>query len=167
MSENIQRAHGEMNKELKNVAGDISYAIDGMPTFYVDRSRIAEVLSYLKESADGSFDMLSDLTAVDWLPKPEMECRFELVYHLSSSTLNHRLRIKVKVPENDYTAPTATGVFKAANWMEREVFDMFGISFTGHPDMRRILTWEGFEGHPLRKDFPTRGLRPTERTPET
>ena len=94
-----------------------------------------------------------DITAVDW---PAREERFDVVYHFLSMYQNHRIRLKVALRE-DATVPSLTGVHRSADWFEREVFDMFGILFSGHPDLRRILTDYGFRGYPLRKDFPTTG----------
>lgn len=167
MEEQIKRIHQELKRELGGVVGDPLEALDGMLTFNVERSGLVKVLEFLKEYPESAIDMLTDVTAVDWLDKPEKGCRFELVYHLCSTTLNHRIRIKVKIEDDDFSAPSATKVFMGANWLEREIFDMFGVSFSDHPDLRRILTWEGFEGYPLRKDFPTRGYHPPERTPHT
>ncbi len=107
----------------------------------------------LKSDKSYRFTTLVDITAVDY---PEREARFEMVYHLLSMQLNRRIRLKVSVRENEFV-PSLTGVHASAGWFEREVFDMFGILFSGHPDLRRILTDYGFQGHPLRKDFPTTG----------
>jgi NADH-quinone oxidoreductase subunit C len=100
--------------------------------------------------------MLADLTAVDYLRYPGREDgpRFEVVYHLYSLRHNHRLRVKVRLDEDDAVVPTATSLWPIANWLEREVWDMFGIRFDGHPDLRRLLMYEEFVGHPLRKDYP-------------
>ncbi len=114
---------------------------------------IIEVLTILRDEADFAFDQMTDLTAVDY---PNRPYRFELVYQLLSITHNRRMRVLVALPEGD-VAPSVLSVFNAANWAEREVWDMFGIFFAGHPDLRRLLTDYGFEGHPLRKDFPTTG----------
>ena len=105
------------------------------------------LLEYLKLEAD--FDYLVDVTAVDWPKRPE---RFDLVYILYSFSRNERVRVKAYIPEG-YKPETAVGVYQAANWLEREVFDMFGIEFAGHPDMRRILLPEEWQGFPLRKDY--------------
>jgi NADH-quinone oxidoreductase subunit C len=105
------------------------------------------ILEYLKLEAD--FDYLVDITAVDWPKRPE---RFDLVYIVYSFPRNERVRIKTQIPDG-YTPETAVGVHLTANWLEREVFDMFGIGFAGHPDMRRILMPEDWQGHPLRKDY--------------
>ena len=114
---------------------------------------IIEVLTILRDEAEFAFDQLTDLTAVDY---PNRPYRFELVYQLLSITHNRRMRVLVALPEGA-VAPSVLSVFNAANWAEREVWDMFGIFFAGHPDLRRLLTDYGFEGHPLRKDFPTTG----------
>ena len=110
-------------------------------------------IEFLKHDTGCRFTTLIDITAVDW---PEREARFDVVYHLLSMWQNHRIRVKCAVDEGEMV-PSITGVHKAANWYEREVFDMFGILFADHPDLRRILTDYGFRGHPLRKDFPTTG----------
>jgi NADH-quinone oxidoreductase subunit C len=106
--------------------------------------------------------MLSDLTAVDFLKFPGREDgpRFEVVYHLYSIAHNHRLRVKVNVDEDDPVVPTAVPVWPIANWLEREVWDMFGIRFDGHPDPRRLLMYEEFVGHALRKDYPINRRQP-------
>jgi NADH-quinone oxidoreductase subunit C len=114
---------------------------------------LLEVLTFLRDDPDCRFVCFTDITAADY---PEREKRFDVVYHLLSPYRNARVRVKVQVGETD-DVPTAIPVFKAADWFEREVFDLFGIFFTGHPDLRRILTDYGFQGHPLRKDFPTTG----------
>ena len=111
------------------------------------------LITYLRDNAACAFTTLIDITAVDW---PEREDRFEVVYHLLSMTQNQRIRIKVDVAE-DEIVPAITDLHPSANWFEREAFDMYGIMFSGHPDLRRILTDYGFRGHPLRKDFPTTG----------
>lgn len=108
---------------------------------------------FLQTDRNCRFSTLVDITAVDY---PEREARFDVVYHFLSMYENHRIRIKTAVRE-DEMLPSLTGLSPAANWFEREVFDMFGIYFKGHPDLRRILTDYGFRGHPLRKDFPTTG----------
>jgi NADH-quinone oxidoreductase subunit C len=114
--------------------------------------KIVDACRHLKNE---SFAYLVDLTAVDW---KERQPRFDVVYYLHSFLRNNeRIRLKVKVKEGE-ACPSATAVFETSNWMEREVFDLFGIPFANHPDLRRILTWEGFNGHPLRKDFPVEGI---------
>jgi NADH-quinone oxidoreductase subunit C len=125
-------------------------------TLTVDVDKIATTLQMLRDDARAKFGMLIDITAIDWLGKRPAGQRFDVVYHLLSIAFNQRLRVKCSVGEG-VQVPTATGVFAAANWYEREVWDMFGIPFAGHPDLRRLLTDYGFEGHPLRKDFPLEG----------
>ncbi|WP_425049892.1 NADH-quinone oxidoreductase subunit C [Psychromarinibacter sp. S121] len=119
----------------------------------VSLSSVVSFVEFLKTDQTCRFSTLVDLTAVDY---PEREARFDLVYHFLSMYQNQRIRIKAAVRE-DEKAASIVEVFPAANWFEREVFDMYGILFTGHPDLRRILTDYGFRGHPLRKDFPTTG----------
>jgi NADH-quinone oxidoreductase subunit C len=126
-------------------------AARGEAVVMVEREAIGQALQTLRDHPETRFEQLTDLTAVDYLGRTP---RFEVIYQLYSVTLNHRLRVKVPVPEDDPLVPTASGIWKAANWAEREVWDMFGIRFTGHPDLRRILMYPEFEGHPLRKDYP-------------
>ena len=116
-------------------------------------SNIVPFVEYLKNDPNCKFSTLVDITAVDY---PGRQRRFDVVYHFLSMYQNQRVRLRVAVREEDIV-PSITDVFPAANWFEREVFDMFGILFSGHPDLRRILTDYGFRGHPLRKDFPTTG----------
>ena len=118
-----------------------------------DLANIIEVLTVLRDDKSVAFDQLTDLTAVDY---PNRPYRFELVYQLLSITHNRRMRVLVSVPEGE-VVPSVLPIFNSANWAEREVWDMFGIFFAGHPDLRRLLTDYGFEGHPLRKDFPLTG----------
>jgi NADH-quinone oxidoreductase subunit C len=115
--------------------------------------QIAGALTYLRDHPDYQFQQLIELTGVDY---PQRERRFDIVYLLLSLTKNTRVRVKVETDE-DTPAPTVTGVYPNADWYEREAFDMYGIFFEGHPDLRRILTDYGFHGHPLRKDFPMTG----------
>lgn len=125
----------------------------GQTTVEVAADKIVEVCRQLKESE--RFAYLVDLTAVDWKDRSP---RFDVVYWVHSFARgNERLRLKVKVADGA-ECPSVSGVWKTANWMEREVFDLFGIPFSNHPDLRRILTWDGFNGHPLRKDFPIEGI---------
>jgi NADH-quinone oxidoreductase subunit C len=114
---------------------------------------IVDLLKFLRDAAACQFTTLVDITAVDW---PAREKRFDVVYHLLSMRQNQRVRVKCQVRE-DALAPSAVSVFPNAEWLEREVFDMYGVLFSDHPDLRRILTDYGFRGHPLRKDFPTTG----------
>ncbi|NIN37306.1 MAG: NADH-quinone oxidoreductase subunit C [Gammaproteobacteria bacterium] len=111
------------------------------------------LIGHLRDNTACAFTTLIDITAIDW---PGREHRFDLVYHFLSMPQNQRVRVKVAV-EEEQIVPSITDLHPTANWFEREVFDMFGILFSGHPDLRRILTDYGFRGHPLRKDFPTTG----------
>ena len=119
----------------------------------IDKDDIIDVTLFLKTNQYTKFRQLIDITAVDY---PEKNQRFELVYLFLSHQFNHRLIVKYVIAENE-VIPSLTSIFPSANWMEREVFDMYGISFKDHPDLRRILTDYGFEGYPLRKDFPLTG----------
>lgn len=125
----------------------------GQLTVKVHRQYIQKVLSFLRDDKDFLFKQLIDIAGVDF---PHKQARFEVVYHLLSLHHNNRIRIKLEVKEG-YSVPSVCSVFSAANWYEREVWDMFGIHFEGHPDLRRLLTDYGFSGHPLRKDFPLSG----------
>ncbi|MBU2958212.1 NADH-quinone oxidoreductase subunit C [Paracoccus sp. 1_MG-2023] len=122
-------------------------------TVTVTAAGLIDMIDFLRSDSSCRFSTLVDITAVDW---PQRAQRFDVVFHLLSMYQNHRIRVKVAVRE-DEMLPTLTGVFPSANWFEREIFDMFGILFSGHPDLRRLLTDYGFDGHPLRKDFPTTG----------
>ncbi len=115
---------------------------------------VIALLTFLRDDAKCGFVNLTDICGVDWPQRPD---RFDVVYHLLSPKKNLRIRIKVPVGE-DQPVPSACGIYPGADWFERETWDMYGVLFTGHPDLRRILTDYGFEGHPLRKDFPTTGF---------
>ena len=114
---------------------------------------VVKVATFLRDDAACQFISIIDVTAVDW---PAREKRFDVVYHFLSPRLNQRIRLKVETDEVT-PVPSLVDVFHGVNWYEREVFDLYGVLFTGHPDLRRILTYYGFEGHPLRKDFPLTG----------
>ena len=134
-----------------------THAQHGDPTAVVATSRILEVLQFARDDSQFSFEMLTDLCAVDYLPRKP---RFEVVYHLYSLAQNHRLRIKVQLPEDAPSVASAASLFASADWMEREAWDLYGIHFEGHPDLRRILLYDEFEGHPLRKDYPKEKRQP-------
>jgi NADH-quinone oxidoreductase subunit C len=125
----------------------------GELTLRVQRRAIVRVLTQLRDGPNCQFKMLVDLCGVDY---PERDERFDVVYHLLSLRHNQRIRVKVRTDEAT-PVPSVTGIFSAAVWYERETWDMFGVYFSDHPDLRRILTDYGFEGHPLRKDFPQTG----------
>jgi NADH-quinone oxidoreductase subunit C len=152
-----------MNEALKELAeyvmtalaGDVlSYDIArGELTLNVRREGIVRVLTFLRDDTNCQFRQLLDVAGVDY---PDREARFDVVYHLLSMKQNHRVRVKLPAAEN-VAVPSVTSVFSAAGWWEREAWDLYGIFFSDHPDLRRILTDYGFEGHPLRKDFPLTG----------
>jgi NADH-quinone oxidoreductase subunit C len=125
----------------------------GEVTVLADAARIVELISFLRDDPDLQFQQLIDVCGADYPQRPK---RFDVVYHLLSLTRNRRLRVKIETDE-DTPVASVTGVYPVADWFEREVFDMYGVFFEGHPDLRRILTDYGFHGHPLRKDFPMTG----------
>ena len=139
-----------------------THAQHGDHTAVVERAALLDTLAFCRDDAELGFDLLMDLTAVDYAKFPGREDgpRFEVVYHLYSVGRNHRVRLKVRVDEDDAVVPTAAGLWPIANWLEREVWDMFGIRFAGHPDLRRLLLYEEFVGHPLRKDYPINRRQP-------
>jgi NADH-quinone oxidoreductase subunit C len=148
--ESLRGGHGDWVAEVVEAFGEL--------TLVVPREHIQAVCAHLKTAPGFEFDMLSDVTGVD--RGPEEEPRFEVNYHLFSTRRYHRLRLKVLLNQEDTHVPTVTNVWRTANWHERETFDMFGVVFDGHPDLRRILLPDDFEGHALRKDFPLRGYEP-------
>ena len=125
-------------------------------TIYLDRSDIREACALLRDDPSCPFDFLSDVTCVDWYPS---EPRFEVVYHLLSIPKKQRVRLKVQLNSSSPSVDSITPVWPAANFFEREVFDLFGVRFAGHPYLRRIMMPEDWEGHPLRKDYPVEGYR--------
>jgi len=127
--------------------------VRGELTLDIEPGEIARVLKFLRDDPNCQFKMLIDICGVDW---PQREKRFDVVYHLLSLSKNHRIRVKLETDENTPVA-TVVPLFPAANWFEREAFDMYGITFADHPDLRRLLTDYGFSGFPLRKDFPLTG----------
>ncbi len=128
----------------------------GDDTVAIDRDFLAELVQFLKQKPY-EYTMLLDITCVDYLGR---EPRFEMVYHLLSLTAKHRLRIKVPLSESNLSIESLSSLWKNANWLEREVYDMFGVRFHGHPDLRRLFMYDGFEGFPLRKDYPLRKSQP-------
>ena len=133
-----------------NVTNETSF---GELTLHAEAAIIIEVLTFLRDDAECKFVCFIDICGADY---PVREMRFDVVYHLLSPYKNTRIRVKVQADE-ETQVPSAISVFPAANWYERETFDLYGILFSGHPDLRRILTDYGFSGHPLRKDFPVTG----------
>jgi NADH-quinone oxidoreductase subunit C len=146
----LQREHSDWVGEIIEGFGEV--------TVTVPREKLVELCSYLKTAPEFAFNFLSDICAAD--RGPEEEPRFEVNYHLFSITKHHRLRLKILLNDDDTHVQTVTGVWRTANWHERETFDLMGIIFDGHPDLRRILLPDEWEGHALRKDFPLRGYEP-------
>jgi len=153
-----------MDEALKTLGAYIADTLKGAVTDWVVahhelticvvRDQAASVMTALRDDERCQFTCLIDICGVDY---PERAERFDVVYHLLSAILNQRVRVKVSAAE-DTPVPSVTGVFPAANWYEREAYDLYGILFAGHPDLRRLLTDYGFQGHPLRKDFPLTGF---------
>jgi NADH-quinone oxidoreductase subunit C len=152
-----------MEEPLKELAEHLSAALPAAVggteirhrelSLRVERAALADVLRFLRDDPKCRFTVLCDICGVDF---PDRPLRFEVVYNLLSMSLNQRIRLKVETDEND-PVPSATGLFSCAGWWEREAWDLYGIYFADNPDLRRILTDYGFEGHPLRKDFPLTG----------
>jgi NADH-quinone oxidoreductase subunit C len=149
------REHPQVRELSELLTDAVLEAVElaGQVTVGVPLERLREACRHCKERL--GYDYLVDLTVVDWKERPEG--RFDIVYWLHRHADEVRLRLKVRLCEGA-EAPSVTGVWKVANWMEREAYDMFGVYFADHPNLERILTWEGFNGHPLRKDFPIEGI---------
>ncbi|MFB3884509.1 MAG: NADH-quinone oxidoreductase subunit C [Thermodesulfobacteriota bacterium] len=149
----------ELNLAVKKLQGKFPASILEVYTFRdevnatVQRKDIFEICKFLYSDPDLQYQMLTDLCGVDFFPEAP---RFEVVYLLHSMKNRQRLRLKIKVGDSE-SVSSVESIWKAANWLEREVYDLFGIPFDNHPDLRRILLWDGYEGHPLRKDFPVQG----------
>ncbi|MCV2871017.1 NADH-quinone oxidoreductase subunit C [Defluviimonas sp. WL0050] len=152
MSEALQEiaAHIELKRPDEVVATEIAF---GELNVTVTLAGLKDFIEFLRSDRSCRFSTLVDITAVDY---PERPARFDVVYHFLSMYQNARIRVRIQAREEDMV-PSITDIHPSANWFEREVFDMFGIIFSGHPDLRRILTDYGFRGYPLRKDFPTTG----------
>ena len=150
--ENVSVLRDAVLNELGTIVSSTEI-INGELVVNVPRDSIVKVLTFLRDDVNCQFKMLMELCGVDF---PEREDRFDIVYCLLSLSLNQRIRVKTQTNTNS-AVPSVTGVFSAANWWEREAWDLFGIYFSDHPDLRRILSDYGFEGHPLRKDFPLTG----------
>ena len=160
--QNIQDLEKILNSEL-NTKIKSSLIKHNQIYLKIDETDLTEVILFLKTNSKTKFRQLIDITAVDF---PENEIRFKLVYLLLSHEFNQRIIIEIDIKEKEIVG-SITSLFPAANWMEREVFDMYGIDFKDHPDLRRILTDYGFEGHPLRKDFPLTGHNEVRYSQET
>jgi len=146
----------QLEAHCKAALGDTvrtSRITHGELTLDVSRDKIVDVLKFLRDDGSCLFEVLIDICGVDW---PARGNRFDVVYHLLSPRLNQRIRVKLETDETT-PVPSTVGVFSASNWFEREAYDMYGILFSGHPDLRRLLTDYGFQGYPLRKDFPLTG----------
>ena len=126
----------------------------GETTLVVAPEQVVTVCRFLRDSVGLVYNFLSDISAVDYWPEQERPERFGICYHLLSMLYGRRLRVKIYVAEDEAEAPTMTGVWPAANWLEREIYDLMGINFAGHPDMRRVLMPTDRDGHPLRRDYP-------------
>jgi len=152
MSEALQElgTHLEMKRSDCVLSWEVAF---GELTVTIAPSSLVSFVDFLKTDGASKFSSLVDITAVDY---PTRAKRFDVIYHFLSMYQNHRIRIRTQIRE-DEMVPSIIDVYPASNWFEREIFDMFGILFTGHPDLRRILTDYGFRGYPLRKDFPTTG----------
>jgi NADH-quinone oxidoreductase subunit C len=137
----------------------------GQLSIRIPPERLLEVMEFLRDDPRCKFEQLSDLTCVDYLNFPDADDRFGVNYNLLSLTHNHRLFVKVLVNDPDPAVPSVTGIWRGAEWPEREVYDLFGIRFNGHPDLRRILCPEWFKDHPLRKDYPLTGRGERESLP--
>ena len=142
-----------------------THAQCGDETVVLDRSVIREACRLLKDDPELAFDLPIDVTCVDYLGYPGGRTvpyggRFEVVYHLYSTTQKHRIRLKVPLEADDAVVDSVTDVWRGVDWFEREAWDMYGVRFEGHPNLRRILLYEEFVGHPLRKDYPRRGYQP-------
>lgn len=146
----FQREHPEWITEVIDALGET--------TIIVPREFIVDTCLFLKSASGLELNFLADLCGFD--RGPEEEPRFEVNYHLFSTTKFHRVRLKVLVNEDDAHVPSVTGVWRTANWHERETYDLFGVIFDNHPDLRRILLPDDWQGHALRKDFPLRGYEP-------
>jgi len=149
----------EINLAVKKLQEKFSASVSEVKTFRdevnvtVQKKDILNICKFLYSDPDLQYQMLTDLCGVDFFPE---QPRFEVVYLLYSMKNQKRLRLKIKVGDSE-SVSSVESIWKAANWLEREVYDLFGIPFDNHPDLRRILMWDGYEGHPLRKDFPVEG----------
>lgn len=149
-------AHKKIEEKFPKAVLD-SHAQHGDETLIIRGDAILDVARFLKEDSELQFNFLMDMTAVDYLGRHP---RFEVVYHFFSLPFNRRLRIKLQFDDLYPTVKSLTPLWKTANWLERECFDLYGIRFEGHPNLKRILLYDGFEGHPLRKDYPKKKRQP-------
>jgi len=153
----------KIHEYLKEKFGDsvlATHEFRGDETAVIRPTALLEIMDFLKGDPEFDFNIFMDLTAVDYLTFEGKAPRFEVVYHLLSLKGSQRIRIKVPIEEKDPSLPSVSAIWPAADWYEREVWDMFGIRFTGHPNLKRILMYEEFNGHPLRKDYPVNKRQP-------
>ncbi|RME58953.1 MAG: NADH-quinone oxidoreductase subunit C [Candidatus Dadabacteria bacterium] len=157
----MQNKKGDLLKKIQEKIGacliKASINLDH-PEILIKRENMLDVFKILKADSELDFNMLLDVTAIDWLDKKEK--RFTVVYHLLSLTHKHRLRVKIDLDENNPEVDSLCSLWKSANFLERETWDMYGIKFKGHPDLRRILMYDEFKGYPLRKDYPVQKKQP-------
>ncbi|MBI4379478.1 MAG: NADH-quinone oxidoreductase subunit C [Nitrospinae bacterium] len=146
----------KLKERFHNSIIDI-HSFRGDDTAIVKKEDILRITKFLRDDEELLYNFMMDLTAVDYLGR---EPRFEVVYHLYSLKYNKRVRIKAPVPEQDCTIDSIISIWIAADWFEREAYDLYGIIFKGHPNLKRILLYEGFKGYPLRKDYPVRKRQP-------
>jgi len=147
----IEDLKNKFPEKIKNVSVEF-----GDDIVFIEKESLLDIVKFLKEKPY-DFVMLLDLTCVDYLDQKD---RYEMVYHLFSLSNNQRLRIRTRLPDKDPSIDSLTSIWKNANWLEREAYDMFGVRFEGHPYLRRLFMYDGFEGHPLRKDYPLRKRQP-------
>ena len=144
----------KLKEQFNNIDFKVSGYLDEL-TIKLPKEQIVKVCEFLKKDSDLEFLLCQDITAIDWAKRKN---RFTVVYHIYSFKNNFRLRLKADVDESDCAIDTVSSVWKGANWQERETYDMYGINFNNHPDLRRMYMPEDFEHHPLRKDFPLMGI---------
>jgi NADH-quinone oxidoreductase subunit C len=148
-----------LKQQFPNVVAEVS-DIKGVPVVTVKKDGIKDLASFLKRDPRFAFNVLMDLSCVDYLFWEEKQFRFEVIYNLFSLSGNQRLFVKALVPESDLSLDSVTSFWPSADWLEREIWDMFGVVFKGHPNLKRILMYEEFKGHPLRKDYPYNKRQP-------
>ena len=153
----LQQRFPDMEIEAQSMCTYLDGRDSGQVWVRISSERLLEVMEFLRDDPRTKFEQLCDLTCVDYLNYPGAEDRFGVLYSLLSLTHNHRLWLKVFVNDPDPEVPSITSIWKGAEWPEREVYDLFGVRFSGHPDLRRIVLPQNFQDHPLRKDYPLRG----------
>jgi len=147
---------GDLAERLPGAVRQLSYS-RGECYLHVEPVHLPAIARFLKDEQAWQFAFLANISPVDWLSRAP---RFEVVYHLRSLVFNYRLGLKVDVPDQSLSLPTLTGVWRAADWLEREAYDLFGVRFAGHPDLRRIMLPDDWDGHPYRRDYPLAGRAP-------